>query len=70
MLCGLEFEGAQIRIGVRAGKPVFRCPDTACRGSLPHFAVPGNPLLDEETWSDWMRLPCGTAREDVGGDPG
>jgi hypothetical protein len=57
MLCGSEFEGVQIRIGVRAGKPVFGCPEPHCRGSLPHFAVSGNPLLDDEAWSDWMRPP-------------
>jgi hypothetical protein len=58
MLCGNEFEGAQIRIGVRAGKPVFGCPEALCRGSLPHFAASGNPLLDEAAWSDWMRPPA------------
>ena len=57
MLCGSEFEGVQIRIGVRAGKPVFGCPETPCRGSLQHFAVSGNPLLDEAAWCDWMRPP-------------
>ena len=57
MLCGSEFEGVQIRIGVRAGKPVFGCPEPLCRGSLPHFAVSGNPLLDDAAWSDWMRPP-------------
>lgn len=55
MLCGSEFEGVQIRISVRAGKPVFACPEPQCRGSLPHFAAAGNPLLDECAWSDWMR---------------
>ena len=57
MLCGSEFEGVQIRIGVRAGKPVFGCPEAQCRGSLPHFASSGNPLLDDAAWSDWMRPP-------------
>jgi hypothetical protein len=55
MLCGSEFEGVQIRVCVRAGKPVFGCPEPGCRGSLPHFAASGNPLLDEAAWSDWMR---------------
>lgn len=55
MLCGSEFEGVQIRVSVRAGKPVFSCPEPGCRGSLPHFAASGNPLLDEAAWSDWMR---------------
>jgi hypothetical protein len=58
MLCGCEFEGVQIRLSVRAGKPVFGCPEPGCRGSLPHFAACGNPLLDDEAWSDWMRPTC------------
>jgi hypothetical protein len=62
MLCGSEFEGGQIRISVRAGKPVFGCPEPLCRGSLPHFAAAGNPLLDENAWSDWMRLPSALAQ--------
>jgi hypothetical protein len=58
MLCGSEFEGVQIRVSVRAGKPVFSCPEPGCRGSLPHFAACGNPLLDDAAWSDWMRPSC------------
>lgn len=58
MLCGSEFEGVQIRLSVREGKPVFGCPEPGCRGSLPHFAASGNPLLDEDAWSDWMRPAC------------
>lgn len=58
MLCGSEFEGVQIRLSVRGGKPVFGCPEPGCRGSLPHFAACGNPLLDDEAWSDWMRPAC------------
>lgn len=65
MLCGNEFEGVQIRIGIRAGKPVFGCPEPQCRGSLPHFAAAGNPLLDENAWSDWMR-PHGGLVQTVG----
>jgi hypothetical protein len=68
MLCGSEFEGVQIRIGVRAGKPVFGCPEPACRGSLPHFAGPGNPLLDEEAWSDWMRPAAESPQRAVEGE--
>jgi hypothetical protein len=68
MLCGSEFEGVQIRVSVRAGKPVFGCPEVGCRGSLPHFATCGNPLLDDAAWSDWMRPPCEAAAQEVGED--
>ena len=60
LLCDAEFDGSAIRISVRQGKPVFQCPQAHCQASLPHFVHPGNPLLNEDTWEDWMRpLPTG-----------
>ena len=55
LLCDAEFEGSAIRISVRQGKPVFKCPQTHCQAGLAHFVHPGNPLLNEDTWEDWMR---------------
>lgn len=55
LLCGSEFSGAQIRIHAKNGRPVFQCPETTCRGTLPHFVYAGNPLLSEATWLDWMK---------------
>jgi len=55
LLCDAEFEGSAIRISVRQGKPVFKCPQTHCQAGLGHFVHPGNPLLNEDTWEDWMR---------------
>lgn len=64
VVCGMEFEGSQIRIRVRLGKPVFQCPNPECDGTLGQFAHLGNPLLSEETWSDWMRA-LGPEQHDV-----
>lgn len=56
LLCGSDFSGADIRVRVKKGKPVFECPGILCRGTLRHFVYAGNPLLSEATWSDWMRV--------------
>ncbi len=56
LLCESEFQGGDIRIHVRNGKPVFQCPGVVCPGGLEHFVHPGNPLLNDETWHDWMRM--------------
>lgn len=61
LLCGTEFNGHSIRVQIQSGSPRFLCPNIACRGDLPLFAVGGNPLLSETVWVDWMRLPT---RED------
>ncbi|MEI6871100.1 MAG: hypothetical protein WCL08_02355 [Verrucomicrobiota bacterium] len=55
LLCDSEFEGSAIRISVRAGKPVFQCPQATCHGELSHFVHLGNPLLNEDAWADWMK---------------
>lgn len=59
LLCGNEFSGTEIRISVRKGKPAFQCPEKDCQGTLGHFVHPGNPLLSEETWEDWMQIEKG-----------
>ena len=56
LLCGGEFSGGEVRISVRNGKPAFQCPEKGCQGNLGHFVHPGNPLLNEAAWEDWMRI--------------
>ncbi len=56
LLCGGEFSGSEVLIRVRNGKPAFQCPEKGCQGSLGHFVHPGNPLLNEAAWEDWMRI--------------
>lgn len=60
LLCGNEFSGIEVRISVRNGKPAFQCPDKDCQGTLGHFVHPGNPLLSDETWDDWMLIEEGS----------
>ena len=54
VLCSCDFSGLEIRIWARLGKPFFSCPNPECKGTLQHFVKPGNPLLNEEIWWDWM----------------
>ena len=55
LLCDSEFDGASVRITVRSGKAHFQCPQPHCQAGLAHFVHPGNPLLNEDAWADWMR---------------
>ena len=54
VLCGSDFPGEDILISVRSGRASFLCPSPGCRGSLSHFVKPGNPLLEEDLWREWM----------------
>jgi hypothetical protein len=65
LLCGGEFSGSEVLIRVRNGKPAFHCPEKGCQGNLGHFVHPGNPLLNEAAWEDWMR----PGQEEDSGDP-
>jgi hypothetical protein len=66
ILCGAEFSGESIRISVRLGKAMFACPSAGCRGNLKHFVRPGNPLLEEDLWEQWMTcsIPSFASLED------
>lgn len=55
ILCGHEFTGNEVLIFAHGGKPTFQCPSPCCHGKLRHFVNPGNPLLSDEIWGDWMR---------------
>jgi hypothetical protein len=63
ILCGSELNGHSIRIGIERGRPAFYCPSEGCQGRLAHFAIAGNPLLNEEVWQDWMQSPFEIERE-------
>ncbi len=63
VLCSQEFLGSDIRISAREGKPHFKCPTPRCEGTLRHFVKPGNPLLCDEVWWDWMRSMDETPQE-------
>lgn len=65
ILCGNELDGHSIRIRIERGRPAFSCPSEGCQGRLAHFAIAGNPLLNEEVWQDWMQSPFEIELEQV-----
>ncbi|MDD5349760.1 MAG: hypothetical protein PHQ12_06075 [Chthoniobacteraceae bacterium] len=57
VLCERTFQGRQVRVTWdRCGIPRLRCPTRGCRGTPAQWIHPGNPLISEEAWCDWVRL--------------
>lgn len=40
----------------QTGVPALRCPTPGCPAGPAQWVHPGNPLLSEEAWRDWVRL--------------
>ena len=69
ILCGNELNGHSIRISIARGRPAFSCPSEGCRGRLAHFAIAGNPLLNDDVWQDWMQSPFEIELDQVREEP-
>ena len=69
ILCGSELNGHSIRIRIERGRPAFSCPSEGCHGRLAHFAIAGNPLLNDDVWQDWMQSPFEIELEQVREEP-
>lgn len=54
VLCGYEFSGRDIEIVQDQEQSSCKCPTRGCAGDHRHFVLPGNPLLDEASWTEWM----------------
>lgn len=54
VLCGNEFRGRDVELIEEDEQPLCKCPTPGCAGDHRHFVLPGNPLLDDTAWSDWM----------------
>lgn len=54
VLCGHEFSGREVEVIEEDEQPLCKCPTPGCAGDYRHFVLPGNPLLDDTSWSDWM----------------
>lgn len=63
--CGRKLTGRTISISRKANRCIFQCPTPGCGGSLPDFAKPGNPLIDDAVWQDWA-LTLETNKDDSG----
>lgn len=57
VLCEQTFPGRQVRVvWDRCGLPKLCCPTRGCRSTPAQWIHPGNPLISEDAWHDWMHL--------------
>ena len=57
VLCEQTFTGRQVHVlWDHCGTPHLRCPTTGCPATPAQWIHPGNPLISEEAWRDWVRL--------------
>jgi len=57
VLCEQNFSGRQLRIEWdRSGAPHPCCPTPGCPATPAQWIHPGNPLVSEDAWHDWVRL--------------
>ena len=57
ILCEETFTGHQVRVlWDHSGTPHLRCPTMGCPASPAQWIHPGNPLVSEDAWRDWVRL--------------
>ena len=57
VLCEQTFNGRQVRLHRdSSGAPHVHCPTPGCPGTPAQWIHPGNPLVSEEAWRDWVWL--------------
>ena len=57
VLCEKTFSGRQVRVRRdRSGTSHLCCPTPRCPSTPAQWVHPGNPLISEEAWRDWVRL--------------
>ena len=57
VLCDRIFSGRNVRITFdKTGRATAHCPTRGCTSTCREWLYPGDPLLDERAWEDWLRL--------------
>ncbi|GEM_PF-2048204 len=57
VLCERTFTGRQVRISTdRRGRHNVNCPTEDCPSTPREWITPGNPLVDDDAWKDWVRI--------------
>lgn len=57
VLCERTFSGREVRLERDSlGLFQIRCPTPGCMSSPSQWIHPGNPLISEDAWSDWIKL--------------
>lgn len=57
ILCEQTITGRDIRVTVDEHELAHvQCPTPGCTGGPNEWLYPGNPLLSDEAWQDWLRV--------------
>ena len=57
ILCERTFSGHEVRmVETATGEYRLLCPTRGCNSTPDEWVHPGNPLLSDEAWQDWLRL--------------
>lgn len=57
ILCERTFRGRQVRVlNDGHGKVRLHCPTEDCPATPREWVAPGDPLLDDEAWRDWLNI--------------
>lgn len=67
VLCERTFSGREVRLERDAlGLFQIRCPSPGCTSSPSQWIHPGNPLVSEDAWKDWIKLLDSLCEEPAG----
>ena len=56
VLCERTFSGREVGLERNPRGLQLRCPTPGCPSTPAQWIHPGNPLISEEAWRDWVRL--------------
>lgn len=57
VLCERKFSGRQARVERASGGGLeVKCPTRGCNSTPHEWVYPGNPLVSEASWRDWLRV--------------
>jgi hypothetical protein len=57
IVCDRTFSGRQVDVVVTpSGRVRMHCPSEGCPSSPREWVCPGNPLVSQKAWRDWLRV--------------
>ena len=67
VLCERTFSGREVRLERDAlGLFQIHCPTRGCTSTPSQWIHPGNPLVSEDAWKDWIKLLDSLCEEPAG----
>lgn len=57
VLCDRKFSGRQVKVQRASGGGFdVKCPTRGCNSTPHEWVYPGNPLVSDASWRDWLRV--------------